>query len=433
LEEIYDVHRLAKRLIVESRATQFWNTNSADRVIDYDTLESVFDQIVVVKANSNHTRNGILSQNWKFNVLGQEETSAGLPDIHRLSVLPYDENGDGVPDNLDPTDTTNPQGLAEIFTPKMRFVGGISAGVVTLPVYYVATSDISAIRVDTGAPVAFTTIYDVNHVGNTINITSPVTGTDVVITVKEYVYFYRPLITDDWTAVQSTYQAHQNYYSDSLLPSNHLWQRFEGKDQLNFAWFHYSPRYHLIDPSPSNIIDAFVITKGYYTSLQRWLEDPLATKPKLPTALDLRTSYAYLLDNKMISDTVVLHPGNIKLLFGTRAMPELRATLRVVKAQNSNLTDNQIKTAIVTTVRNFFDITQWEFGETFYFTELAAAIHLSLPSDISTVVLVPDNDNNQFGDMFQVIAREDELFYPDITVDDVELVVSLTSTNMKQN
>jgi hypothetical protein len=281
-------------------------------------------------------------------------------------------------------------------------------------------------------------VYDANHIGNTIDITSSVTGTDVVITVKEYVYFFNQV------AVPATYQVIQNYYkyvddqqpcrpTEECYPTAPEWQRFEGKDQLNFAWFHYSPRYHLIDPSPSNIIDAFVITKGYYTSLQRWLEDPLATKPKLPTALDLRTSYAYLLDNKMISDTVVLHPGNIKLLFGTRAMPELRATLRVVKAQNSNLTDNQIKTAIVTTVRNFFDITQWEFGETFYFTELAAAIHLSLPSDISTVVLVPDNDNNQFGDMFQVIAREDELFYPDITVDDVELVVSLTSTNMKQN
>lgn len=433
LEEVYDVHRYAKRLIVESRTTQFWNTNSANRVIDYDTSVSVFDQIVVLKANSNHTRDGILSQNWKFNVLGQEMTTASLPDIHRLSVLPYDENGDGVPDNLDPNDITNPQGIAEIFTPKMYFDGGIASGDIILPISYVDAGDITVTQVLNGTPVPFTTSFDVNHIGTTINITSPVVGVDVVVKVREYVYFYRPTVTDDWIAVQTTYQVLQNFYDDSLLPDNHLWRRFEGKDQLNFSWFHYSPRYHLVDPSPSNIIDAFVITKGYYIALQRWLEDPIAPKPRPPTALDLRTSYAYLLDNKMISDTVILHPGNIKLLFGSRAMPESRATLRIVKSPNSILTDNQIKTSVVTTVRNFFDITQWEFGETFYFTELAAAIHLSLPSDISTVVLVPDLANNQFGDMFQVIAREDEIFYPDITVDDVEIVVSLTSTNMKQN
>jgi hypothetical protein len=74
----------------------------------------------------------------------------------------------------------------------------------------------------------------------------------------------------------------------------------------------------------------------------------------------------------------------------------------------------------------------WEFGETFYFTELAAAIHASLPTEIDTVVLVPLNSTNYFGDMFQVSAREDELFMPSVTVDDIEIVDSLNRLNIKQ-
>lgn len=440
LEEIYDVSRYAKRLMAESPTTQFWNTNDADKVIDYNTLSSVRDQIAILRANSNHTRDGILSQNWEFDVLGQEVLDSGLQDIHRLVVLPVDENGDGVPDNLDPTDITNPQGVAEIFTPKIRLVGGTPANTnITIPVYFTSSSDIRVYRTDTGADLNYGTnwieILDVdNGIGNKVRFLSTVvTGTDVICEVKEYVYFHRSTTSAPWVAVQSTYQTLVNYKQDLInLPENRLWQRFEGKDQLNFLWTHYSPRYHLVDPSPSNIIDTFVITKGYYTSLQRWLEDPLAPTPRTPTPLDLRTTYNYLLDNKMISDTVILHPGKIKLLFGTRAIPELRATFKVIKSQNSILTDNQIKTVVVNTIRNFFDITQWEFGETFYFTELAAVIHLALPSDISSVILVPDIASNQFGDLFQVLAREDEMFYPDITVSQVDIVTSYTSLNMRQ-
>jgi hypothetical protein len=209
-------------------------------------------------------------------------------------------------------------------------------------------------------------------------------------------------------------------------------RRFEGRDGLNFAWFHRTAKYHLVDPAPTNIIDSFIIPKGYYIELKRWLEDPLAIQPALPTPLDLRTAYGYMLDNKMISDTVVLHPGRIKLLFGPRAIPELRAKLVIIRSSNATITDNQIRTIVVTTVRNFFDITYWEFGETFYFTELATAIHMALPGDISTVVLVPSYSTHQFGDMFQVVTREDEVLYPDISVSDIEIVSGLTAANIRK-
>ena len=157
-------------------------------------------------------------------------------------------------------------------------------------------------------------VVDDNDIGNQIYMNTTVVGIDVIIEVKEYVYFSRVDASSNWTPITTSYQTMLNYKHD-LTNTVHLWQRFEGTGNLNFAWFHFSPRYHLVDPSPSNIIDTFIITKGYYIAFQRWMEDPLVVKPKTPTPLDLRTSYSYLLDNKMISDTVILHPGKLKLTF----------------------------------------------------------------------------------------------------------------------
>lgn len=267
---------------------------------------------------------------------------------------------------------------------------------------------------------------------NYVRLSKPVSA--AYIRAKDYVYFSRTSLDSPWIPEESTPETMAEYMLDINRDTDQgLWKRHEGRAGLNFAWFHRTPRYNLIDPSPTNIIDSFIITKGYYTSLKRWLENPRATKPVEPTPLDLRTSYGYLLDNRMISDTVVLHPGKIKLLFGSKAHSSLRAVFRVVRSENSILTDNQIKTTMVTVIRNFFDISSWEFGETFYATELFAAIHAALPSEINSVVIVPLLPQNQFGDMFQILAREDEVFYPDITVDNIEVVTGYTATNLRLN
>lgn len=465
-ETRYNVTRTARRLIFESQTTAFWNTNDASRVVDYDTLLSNSDNIVILQGNVNNNRNSVLSSNWTYNVLGQETVlygaEAGLPDVHRLSVISQDINDDGVPDDLTIDDFSNPRGVADIMAPKYDIIvpKGIepfSAGaIVTLPTYYLVdpseldvTHDISVrhngveltqgvdwkISVSDGGFVS-NKIALMHEIYATLGLIDPNASTDeertLQIRIKDYVYFTRATSTDPWEPAPEDPASIASYAVD-VINSTNLWKRHEGRAGLNFAWFHRSPRYYLVDPSPSNIIDSYIVTKGYYMAMKRWLEDPLATQPSPPTPLDLRTSYGYLLDNKMISDTVVLHSGRIKLLFGTKATPALQCKFKVIRSNDRTLTDNQIKTTIVTTIRNFFNITQWEFGETFYFTELAAAIHASLPTEISSVVLVPTLTNNQFGDMFQVLAREDEIFYPDISVGDIEIVTGYTPTNLRLN
>lgn len=467
-ETRYNVTRLARRLVFESQTTSFWNTNSASRVIEYDTLQSDADQVVILQANINYNRNGILTQDWLYNVLGQETIEsgpdAGLPDIHRLSVIPLDTNDDGVPDDLQIDEEVNHRGVADIMMPKYTYV--VPAGIspfggldITLPAYYSIGGTTLPLDPDftpdvrlyywTGSTWALLddgtaatpqwrpSSASGSRASNKITLESAIyadapVGSEILIEIRDYVYFTRATTTDPWEVAPVSPSSIDSFMTDIVNTTN-LWKRHEGRADLNFAWFHRSPRYHLVDPSPSNIIDSFIITKGYYLSLKRWLEDPLATQPTLPTPLDLRTSYGYLLDNKMISDTIVLHPGKIKLLFGAKASAALQCTFKVIRSADRSLTDNQIKTTIVTTVRNFFDITLWEFGETFYFTELAAAIHAALPTEISSVVLVPSLPQNQFGDLFQVLAREDEVFYPDISVENIEIVTGYTATNLRLN
>lgn len=200
---------------------------------------------------------------------------------------------------------------------------------------------------------------------------------------------------------------------------------------LNFAWFHYTTQFNLVDPAASNIIDMFILTQGYVESIADWVAGNTTIEPVAPTPLELRTSYAELLTKKMISDTVVLRPGLIRLLFGDKAEPELRGQLKVIKSSNSTLTDNRIKTEIVDVVNEFFDIDLWEFGETFYFTELSAAIHQRLPADVASVVVVPTFSDNQFGDLFQVEVREDEVVQPDVTIDDIIIVPAYTDENLR--
>jgi hypothetical protein len=380
-------------------------------------------------------------------VLGQEiidsGTNVGMPDVHRLSVLPVDENNLGTPTGLD-ISNMSPQGLAEIIKPKyiqdISTLGASPFLLPALPIYYaVGQGDVSIVGIG-GTPliqgVDWVEVATTNQLSsNIIRIINTGGNTSLEIMVNEYVYFTRLTVNDAWLPAATNTESINSYIDDQLafgssVPYVGLWKRRIGRAGLNFVWMHHTPMHHLIDPSPSNIIDSFIITKGYYLALKTWLEDPLAPPPSLPTPLDLRTAYAYLLNNKMISDTIVLHPGTIKLLFGVKADPTLQSTFVVIRTAQSTLTDNQIKAAIVTTIRNFFDITLWEFGETFFATSLFAAIHTSLPADISSVVLVPTMTQNRFGNLFQVVAGENEVFYPDITVDNIQLVSGYTTTNL---
>jgi hypothetical protein len=439
------VAHITSRLISESQTTKFWNTNSTNVVVDYDSLVPGQDTIIVLKANDKHSRDRSLSRNYEYDVIGQELVEinlpdANLPDIHRLNVLPIDTNDDSIPNDMD---------MVELFNPK---ISATATGTVTLPIYYiVGESDVTV--TGTIAMVNPTHWNEIGTPSNQVMITSLNGNATVTITVKDYVYFTRLSNLDEWIPQSASLSNINLYIQDDIstsgacvvpplsllyptlsdcLHGERLWKRHNGRDALNFAWFHKATSFRLIDPAASNLIDTYIITRGYYTQLRQWLNGVTTTAPDLPTPLTLRTDYGHMIDNRMMSDTMILHPGKIKLLFGSKAIPTLQATFKVIRPSTKVLTDNQVKNVVVDTVKAFFDINKWEFGETFYFTELSTAIHNALPSEIDSVVLVPVSSNNQFGDMFQVIVREDEILQPDISVTTIEIVTSYNTQNLRQ-
>jgi hypothetical protein len=247
----------------------------------------------------------------------------------------------------------------------------------------------------------------------------------------DYVYFNRESDEYPWVFQPYSIDTVAAFAEDQASGAG-LWKRERGREDLNFLWMHRTPRYHLIDPAPSNIIDIYIMSRGYYLSLRQWLNGSLAEEPEAPTPFTLRADYGYMLENKMISDTVVLHPGKVKPIIGPLAHPSLQATIKVVRSPNRSISVNQLKTRIVDLVKEFFDINKWEFGETFYFTELSAFIHSRLPVELDSVVFVPVNDANVFGDLYQVLAKEDEIIQPNITVDDVQIIESINPRSIQQ-
>lgn len=201
---------------------------------------------------------------------------------------------------------------------------------------------------------------------------------------------------------------------------------------LDFMWQHFSPHTNIIDPSVTNIHDAYVMTRGYYDNVISFVRGISLNAPTPPTPLELRNSYGYLLRNKMLSDTVVLHPGKLRLLFGGLAEPQLRAKFKVVRSQSGTLTNERIKEEILNVINTFFDIDNWDFGDSFFATKLISLIHQRLPADIASVVLVPVYSTNSFGSLFTVEAGFDEILQSAAELSDIEVVEALTPTVIRQ-
>jgi hypothetical protein len=202
-----------------------------------------------------------------------------------------------------------------------------------------------------------------------------------------------------------------------------------GREDLVFVWKRISTSNYRIDPSLSNIIDVFVLNQNYDTKYREWIADNrlVATKPEPPTEIALEKQFTSLESKKAISDSVVYRAAEYKILFGELADVELKGRFKIVKVTGTTLTDNEIKSRVLTAINTFFNIDNWDFGETFYFTELSAYIHQQLPGIISSVVIVPVQSNGVFGDLFQITPESNELFIPDVTLRDIDIVDSLNS------
>jgi hypothetical protein len=92
---------------------------------------------------------------------------------------------------------------------------------------------------------------------------------------------------------------------------------------------------------------------------------------------------------------------------------------------------SEIKSRMVAAVNEYFTIDKWDFGLTFFFSELAAYLHKELGDIISTVVLVPQDPLKSFGDLYEIRCQPNEIFVNAATVNDIEVIDALTSSELR--
>ena len=206
-----------------------------------------------------------------------------------------------------------------------------------------------------------------------------------------------------------------------------------GRQDLYFQYRHNSPLTSRIDPGSTNIIDVYVVTNAYYTAYINWLQDTTGTvaEPTAPTINELNTAYQGLQNYKMLSDNMILNSVDFQPLFGQKAAPALRATIKVIRAYGSTASVSTIKNLVVSNMNAYFNLDTWNFGDTFYFSELAAYIHQNIADVVSSVVLVPLDQQKSFGDLYEIRSAPNQIFVNGATVNDVEVITALTSTNLQ--
>lgn len=392
----WEVSHVTKRIVATSSTTRFWNTTPEQNVV-YDTYRATRDQIVILAANTD-AMGAMMTTPMTLSVetarTHQVGPRRGLTDVSAVLVAPIDRTRDGTPDNLQLIPLVKATNLTDDDY-----------------VYFRKTEQGEWLVVNTTSAL-IREYYE--QFGWTFTISStgvrgtPAPSTSLTsVTGRKVVWKYGP------------------------APGATI-KREVGRTSLNFLWLHFTPRYHLVDPAPSNLIDMYVMTRGYQQAHDMWLSGRLPTKPQAPTPVELRLAYRPILENKMISDTVIFRSAKIKTIINSRSDPQLRMRLKVIKSPTSQLTNSEVKVRVIEVCREFFDLSKWELGETFHFTELSTVIHNRLNDDIDSVVLVPVEGDGTFGDGFEIQAREDEIIYGFVAPTDIDIVTALDRSTLRQ-
>jgi len=210
------------------------------------------------------------------------------------------------------------------------------------------------------------------------------------------------------------------------------YKAYFGRADLKLHYVHVADSGYRIDPSASNIIDTYLLSKAYDTQVKQYIAGTVTNKPRPPSNDELFRSYSSEINKiKSISDEIIYHPAKYKILFGDKAAPDLQVKFKIVKNSSMVINDNELKSNIIESINKFFDIENWDFGETFYFQELSAYIMNQLSPKLVTILIVPRQTTQAFGSLFEIKSEPDEIFASAAKVSDIETIDQLTATNLQ--
>jgi len=236
----------------------------------------------------------------------------------------------------------------------------------------------------------------------------------------QYFYFIDTNVVKKFNKVTSVFAVSMDY------------KVYIGRDKIKFQYIHNADYESRIDPGITNLIDVFLLTKQYDINYRQWLNGSISNEP-LPSSTDALYNLLSPELNKIksISDEVIYHPVKYKVLFGAKATVDVQATFKVVKNAELVISDNDVKTRVLSAISEFFALENWDFGDNFYFSELAAYVMNKVSPYIVTFVVVPKQSGLSFGGLYEIKSEKDQIFINGATIDDIEIISTITASKIK--
>lgn len=359
------------------------------------------DQIKLLKVNTSPNDSTPLGIDYTWYIAKNIIDSDGYVNQSKVMVTFTDTNADGIPDNPD------------IFS--------IIVDPATDPtkklVYFRIDVTYDSFLVET--PIDMSTIVsDYGTKDEILSVASLFLDGQLFYAFTEGKFYQLTVTSTNYTLTEKT-----NYVAKV------------GRENMYFQYLHNSPSYRRIDPSPNNIIDLFLLIKSYATDYQNWIRDTTNTlsEPYPPTTEQLKLEYSALENTKAISDSIIFNSAKFKPLFGAKSEVTLQAMFKVVKNASMNVSDNDIKSSVINAINTYFSTENWDFGETFYFSELSAYLHSALTPNVSSIIIVPLDPASMFGNLYQINAEANEILVSSATVDNVEIISAITAAQINAN
>ena len=388
------------RYVFESDKQLNFYVDADTKIYDIVSSSVIKDEIKILNINTLPSDTKSFTTDLKWDIIAPYTGLDGYIDSKKILVSFADLDNNGVVDN--------PQLFLDIVYP--------GSDISAIPTYIV----LKRYLISQGQE-------DYKYVTN-----NPITGPVIILTTQSAIGSLTQYADGQYFYFKDTNIVKKLYLSTGELNPTLDYKVYIGRDNLRFQYVHSADYDSRIDPGASNIIDVYVLTSNYDTKFRQWLQGANITKPLPPSSNELDSLLGPNLNLiKSISDEIIYHPINYKLLFGSSAEASLQATFNVIKNVDSTVSNSDIISRILTAINQFFALDNWNFGDTFYFTELSTYIMSQLSPDITNFVIVPKQENQYFGSLFEIQCPSDQIFLSCCTSDDIIIVSGFTSGNLK--
>jgi hypothetical protein len=389
-------YRITDFVFQSTKQTGFY-VDPTDVNFDFTTNSVIKDKINVLALNTkpgiNESSQG-LGKDYSWQINSSVTEIDGYTDPSKVLISFYSHQDSGtISQIIDPDSFNNIVGTTTANT---------SDGYV---MYQVSTDGMTVTPVDNSSFVVFPTEADAITYYNTFG------GLN-----SEYLYYFT-----------TTNVVKKVNGSAFVLQPGYI--VYPGRAELSFHYLHNSGNERRIDPSKSNIIDIYMLTADYDTAFRNWLLTGAGTQPLPPTSQSLENNYSGDLEPiKTISDEIVYQPVTYKILFGSNADISMRATFKAVINPSSTASNNSIISRILSAINTFFALENWNFGQSFYFSELSTYVMNLLTPDITNFIMVPTV--NSFGSLYEINCQNNEIFISGATAADIEVISAVTASQL---